>query len=91
MEQLPIDDQQFVLEFIIKLNRNIEFSETNELNQKQRKTLKNVIETLDSVEPLGDDPLDEILTIDKSTTKIIKNPDYTGFFDIFKINRRFYT
>ena len=67
MERLPEADQQFVVEFIKKISRHNKSSDTNELNlkiinQKQRETVKSVIENLNAVEPLADDELDEILT-----------------------------
>ncbi|MCL2773731.1 MAG: hypothetical protein FWD71_10315 [Oscillospiraceae bacterium] len=66
VEQLPESEQQLIVEFIKKISRNNKLLDIDELNlklinQKQRETVKSVIETLNSVEPLADDELDEIL------------------------------
>jgi len=66
VERLPVSEQQFVLEFIKKISRPNELSDANELNlklinQKQKEAVKNIIETLNAVEPLSDNEIDEIL------------------------------
>ena len=70
MERLPIAEQKFILEFIKKISINYSLAESNKtnelnlksINQKQRAAIDSVIEILNSVEPLADDPIDEILT-----------------------------
>ena len=66
MERLPETEQQFIVEFIKRMSLNNKLPDTNELNlksinQKQSETIKNVMETLNAVEPLADNELDEIL------------------------------
>ena len=61
MEDLEEADQQFVVEFIKKLRRNK--PNTAETSKKTpNKGIKKFLETINSVEPLVDEPLDEILT-----------------------------
>jgi len=69
IERLPVAEQKFILEFVKKISINYNLTEeveTGDLNlkltnRKQRKAIDSIIEFLDSVEPLADDPIDEIL------------------------------
>ena len=67
MERLPESEQRFVVEFIKKVSKSNNFSDTEEvcleeLHQRQKKAVRKFIAALDSIEPLADDPIDEILT-----------------------------
>jgi hypothetical protein len=66
LERLPETEQQFIVELMKKMSGHNNLPSTNELNlklinQSQREAVKNIMETLDELEPLADDELDEIL------------------------------
>ena len=67
MERLPIAEQQKALEYLKKLSKISKTSDTTEtnyklINQRQKGTINSIIEFLNTIEPLADDPLDDILT-----------------------------
>ena len=67
VERLPETDQQFVYEFVKKISRgNTSLSDLTEselklLHEQQKKAVKSIIKNLNALEPLADDPIDEIL------------------------------
>jgi len=67
VEQLPITEQEFILELVKKISLSNNIPNANELNlklikQNQKETVRKIIKNLNNAEPLLDDPLDEILT-----------------------------
>ena len=60
VEQMPITDQQFVLELVKKIS-NSSIEKTTEKMPNQKEAVRKFIEAINAVEPLPDDELDEIL------------------------------
>ena len=66
VEQFPVIDQRFILEFVTSYRKNNDLKKEKPifdeaLHKRQQEAVKIFIEGINSVEPLEDDEIDEIL------------------------------
>lgn len=66
VERLPETEQRFIFELVKRISRTDNLSVTNELNfelinQRQKETVKSIIDNLTANEPIVDNEFDEIL------------------------------